>query len=633
MSKLIDKEAIKLKEQKLADAKVYLKKEFIGIDDIIDKFIDSIRIWYILPDIQSRPLIINLWGITGVGKTDLVRKFVKFIDFADKFVEIQMDSMEGHGYVEDYLENSFEEGSDHGILLLDEIQRFRTIGDDGAEMKSDKYQDIWMLLSDGTFQSNSKIKQQLISMILESDYYDERDERDELINKKNKKNKPNKPYKYNTSYWDASRLKKILKLNNSLQDIMFFTKEQKLSLIKEKLNNKDTYDGRKYSKLLIIISGNLDEAFKMANAVSDSDYDADIYHEFSKKININSIKKALQKRFKPEQIARFGNTHLIYPIPNKLAYQNIIKQKINIIVNNIKEKHNIDVIIDDSVCDVIYQNGVYPTQGVRPLISTISSIVENSLPTFLFEYLDQSLKDPIKITHIGDFLHSKIGKNEIKCLIPRVLDDIKNKQTIDDKTTISVHESGHAVAYSILFKTVPTQIITTTASDSEGGFIGIHDHSDSKQDMINTIIVLLSGRVAEELVFGENHITSGASGDYVKATKIVSRMVRVLGMSEFYGYYQTPLVNQGIAKADINKTDDTIELLLKELYLKTKELITKNKDFLIEIATILIQKGYIQLDDFKTIASKYVETINIINPKDAIEINFYEKFNEFKNNK
>ena len=41
-----------------------LKTELFGIDDIIDRVIDTIRAWYVLPDIINRPVIVNLWGLT-----------------------------------------------------------------------------------------------------------------------------------------------------------------------------------------------------------------------------------------------------------------------------------------------------------------------------------------------------------------------------------------------------------------------------------------------------------------------------------------------------------------------------------------------------------------------------------------
>ena len=61
---------IESRKKKLEEVKTALKEKFIGIDNVIDKIIDNISLWYLTPEIQFKPLIISLWGITGVGKTD-----------------------------------------------------------------------------------------------------------------------------------------------------------------------------------------------------------------------------------------------------------------------------------------------------------------------------------------------------------------------------------------------------------------------------------------------------------------------------------------------------------------------------------------------------------------------------------
>ena len=66
------KEEFNSKKEVLENARMILKKEFIGIDKPIDAVIDNINSWFMLSNIQERPFIINLWGLTGVGKTSLI---------------------------------------------------------------------------------------------------------------------------------------------------------------------------------------------------------------------------------------------------------------------------------------------------------------------------------------------------------------------------------------------------------------------------------------------------------------------------------------------------------------------------------------------------------------------------------
>jgi cell division protease FtsH len=629
----LDKKIIAKREQELEHAKAYLKQEFVGIDDIIDKFINSVKIWYIIPEILSRPVIINLWGITGVGKTDLVRKFVKAIEFNDRFTEIQMDSKEGSSNIEDYLESTFESNEVQGILMLDEIQRFRSIKDNGEENNSNKFQDLWMLLSDGTFQSNAKIKQQLMQMLLEDKYWSERvddeDDDDEDLSEK-KKNKPKK-MTFQTSYWEASRIKRLLKLTDTVDEIMKWDEVKKLNVVKERLNSGETYEGKKYTKLLVVISGNLDEAFTMAEQVNDADMDADVYHEYSKSIDIITIKGALKSRFKPEQIARLGNIHIIYPIPNRAAYESIIKQKVDAILNNIRDSYNIDIQVDASVLKAIYDNGVFPTQGVRPVISTVSSMLENSLPKFIFEYLSVKSKDQILLSFKDGQLFSKIGKKIIKYDVPTVLDDIKESQTEDDKALVSVHEAGHAVLYALLFKTVPTQIVVSTTDEYSDGFVGVHPMVGSKRQLLKDVKVTLGGRIAEELVFGGDYISTGAYGDLYHATQTIGQYVRDYAMDESnLGVFQPLPKNNGTYKVGLEETDTIIETMLKRLYKDAEVLLANNMDFLMEVTEELMKKSSLSQKEFKKIAEKYIDgKVVIVNAGEALQENYAKKLNKF----
>jgi ATP-dependent Lon protease len=76
---------IKRKQALLQVSRDILKKEFVGIDTVIDKVIDSISTWFIFPELQETPVIINLWGMTGVGKTALIIRLSYLLEFDKKF--------------------------------------------------------------------------------------------------------------------------------------------------------------------------------------------------------------------------------------------------------------------------------------------------------------------------------------------------------------------------------------------------------------------------------------------------------------------------------------------------------------------------------------------------------------------
>ena len=143
---------IEARKQILENTRVELKAHFVGIDETIDDLLNYIQIWYLMPEILTRPIIVNLWGMTGVGKTDLVRRLVKCLNFQDRFVEVELNHNEGGGWessVGAMLNNNGISDGKPAMVLFDEIQRFNTINGDGSPVQSSKFTDFWELLSDG----------------------------------------------------------------------------------------------------------------------------------------------------------------------------------------------------------------------------------------------------------------------------------------------------------------------------------------------------------------------------------------------------------------------------------------------------------------------------------------------------
>ena len=148
----VDFDAIATRKGTLERARTELKLNFVGIDDTIDSLLDYIQIWYLLPEILTRPIIVNLWGMTGVGKTDLVRRLVKILDFQDRFTEVELSNIDSTSWsssVAAILNNNGINDSKPAIVLFDEIQRFNTLNPDGTPIQSTKFTDFWELLSDG----------------------------------------------------------------------------------------------------------------------------------------------------------------------------------------------------------------------------------------------------------------------------------------------------------------------------------------------------------------------------------------------------------------------------------------------------------------------------------------------------
>lgn len=648
-----------VKRDNLKKLSQHLKEHFVGIDEVIDKIIEAIEVWYVMPDLMSRPVIINLWGLTGVGKTDLVRKLVKFLEFGDNFLEIQLTNKgpSNNSYatsLQEILESSNLDSKRTGILLLDEIQRFRTVNEQGNEIHDYKCQDIWGLLSDGQFSGGgASLKERLIELLFDATYdldsrdsnddsFDdewELDDPDEPINPDDPdsarlpviKRKPTKKRKFKQSYYSARKLSKMLQSNESIESIMQWDINRRIEVVESKLKDKDIFDGDKYGKLLIFISGNIDEAYYMSSDCEEADIDADFFHYVSKRITIVTIKKALKKRFKPEQIARFGNVHIIYPSLSKSSYQEIIKRKIFSISKSIEDNFGIKLKINQSVIEFIYRNGVFPVQGTRPLFSTISLLFESYIPSMLLFAITKDLND-INVSYENNNFVVEAKNETLIITADGTLDQIKKKRDNKDSITkTGVHESGHAAIYALLFGMAPMQLSIGVVSDDSNGFTGSHEISMNNDMLSKSVQVGLGGLLAENIIFGKLSHSSGAISDIEEITRLVASAVRSWGLIN-----PIKIVHQvGDGGSEPNSAFTSIDetnVFIKKFILEQKEiarkLLTDNIAFLFDISDNLIKHKVISQDMFKEICDR-----NGINISDSdIDSKIISKYSDIYEN-
>ncbi|WP_343609481.1 AAA family ATPase [Chryseobacterium oranimense] len=602
---IIDKEEIRKKKKKLDDCKIFLKKEFIGIDKIIDDLMEYIQIWYLMPEILTRPVVINLWGMTGVGKTDLVRKTVRFLEFQNRFVEIELSNSDETSWsksVSDIFQSNRLNDEKPSIVLFDEIQRFNTIDPDGTPVPQTKFTDFWELLSDGKLSKRERddLEHYLFSYLL-------RKKENERRKKNGETEMDENPY---LNLWDAKELKKYLSMEDDVMSIIDMKEEDMIKLILKKQKEKKIYEPVDYSKMLIIISGNLDEAFQMSRETSEADIDANIYHAFTKKITVVDIKNALSRKFRPEQVARFGNIHLIYFSLKTEDFQQLIQREINNLRSKTKSKFGISLKINKNINELIYRNGVFPVQGVRPVFSSVVDILDTNLSKFLFEAIindDKSIEIDYPVNQ--KTITGKIGKRIIEIPYTGRIDSIRQSNQLDAVANISVHECGHAVCYILYTGFAPLQLKSKVASSYAAGFTFPHQIHDTKESILDKIKIYLAGGIAEEIVFGENNASIGRSHDREQATMLATDYIRKYGFDEEYQAAYNLEDYPHRMQHDI--TDKKIEKLIQDLAKKTREDLILHLDLLKDMSVELSKKGSMSPKDIYIITGKYQLDVTI----------------------
>lgn len=185
-----------------------------------------------------------------------------------------------------------------------------------------------------------------------------------------------------------------------------------------------------------------------------------------------------------------------------------------------------------------------------------------------------------------------------------------------EKRITAYHESGHAILFHLLPEVGPVHMISIIPTGMAGGYTMPLPEKDelfnSKEKMLENIMVSFGGRIAEELVF--NDITTGASQDIKQATSIARSMVTKFGMSDNLGpidysssdadevfigrdWGQAKPYSESIAAA----IDAEVKSIIDKCYNDAKALIIKHKDILETSAQLLIRKEKITREEFEAL--------------------------------
>lgn len=614
----LDRQLIAERKAKLEETKATLKQHFVGIDKIIDDLIDYIQVWYLIPELLKRPVIVNLWGMTGVGKTDLVRKLVKSLHFQDRFVEVELSNVDEtlwHSSVSSVLDNHELHDGKPAIVLFDEIQRFNTIDTDGKPLGQTKFMDFWELLSDGRL--SKKHRDNLDNFLM--GYFQRRKENQ----RKRSKGEEVEEETVYLSMWEALELRKALSLDLSVEDLMDMTEDEMFDLIMSAKRQKAIYEPINHSKTLILISGNLDDAFHMATQAAEADVDADIFHAFTTKVTLMDVKEALMNKFRPEQVARFGNIHLIYPSLRKQDFEVLIQREIERVCRETFEHTGVQLTLDDSIARLIYRNGVFPVQGVRPVFSSVTDILEMNLSKMLLHALThEETTIHLNFNEAEQKIEAKVGETDFSYAYSGRIDKIRQTNQQAAVANISVHESGHAVVYMVLFGLVPLQLQSKVASSYSGGFTFPHQIHRTKRSMLDMIKVYLAGGLAEEIVFGTFNASTGRENDREQATVLALDYVRKYGFDDEFQATYTLDHHAYMMNRDV--TDMDVEKMMMRLVSETRELLSRHILLLQSLSMQLTQKGQLESSHTAELAAQYGLVVEV-KPEGHLHIPAYDK--------
>lgn len=652
-----------------------LKSEFIGLDDIIDEIGRSISPWFITPELNTRPVVVTLWGMTGTGKTSVVNRLLELLDLPQKPLYFDCGTLAGEGNEKclaekiseyfkmdngdvDYVNDNPAKDS---VFVFDEFQHARSVDESGMEVKNQALQPVWSLIDSGklTMVFSSWRFDDLVSLVEDLKYFislspsnysikltngainDQASIRDCLsvvrINNRYYENEENNKRLDPLQVVDRrslSLLDRNCKKQHVNEDVR--TKVNSFSELGELVDWLDEIKGKiiqpisiDCSKSLIFVLGNLDEAFSACGEISP-DIDADVYFEETSRVTLGDIKQALKARFRAEQIARFGNSIIKYPTLKKDYFKQIISKELDRVCSEFKKNFNIEVKVTDQFKALIYSEGVFPTQGVRPVFSTISNMFNPILSSLLIHFdgvesddnkatidvVGNNFKVP-KVNILIKYSDSTTEHLEVKL----VLGSDRNPKTRKTRYINGIHEAGHAIVMSYCTGKTPLSIVAVDTD--HGGFCVTFDPDklgeiDSNLDMLNSVKILMGGWCAESLVFDKEKCLLGSSSDISEAWDILSSAEYLKGSSGFMRYsskYSSDWKGVPFGLDDSNVKNNIISDKMDKLMTVTRQILKSNYLLLLKTGEVLGERGEISQGEFEELISKYGETLT----KDTME--------------
>ncbi|MCP9819450.1 ATP-dependent zinc metalloprotease FtsH3 [Synechococcus sp. Cruz-9H2] len=216
---------------------------------------------------------------------------------------------------------------------------------------------------------------------------------------------------------------------------------------------------------------------------------------------------------------------------------------------------------------------------------------------------------------------TEVSMDEVNDAIERVMAGPEKKDRVMSekrKRLVAYHESGHALVGALMPDYDPVQKISIIPRGQAGGLTFFTPSEErmesglySRAYLQNQMAVALGGRVAEEIVYGEDEVTTGASNDLQQVARVARQMVTRFGMSDKLGPVALGRAQGGMflgrdiaAERDFSEDtaatiDEEVGLLVAEAYRRAKRVLIDNRSVLDELAEMLVEKETVDAEELQ----------------------------------
>jgi cell division protease FtsH len=216
---------------------------------------------------------------------------------------------------------------------------------------------------------------------------------------------------------------------------------------------------------------------------------------------------------------------------------------------------------------------------------------------------------------------TEISMDEVNDAIERVMAGPEKKDRVMSekrKRLVAYHEAGHALVGALMPDYDPVQKISIIPRGQAGGLTFFTPSEErmesglySRSYLQNQMAVALGGRVAEEIVYGEDEVTTGASNDLQQVARVARQMITRFGMSDRLGPVALGRAQGGMflgrdiaAERDFSEDtaaaiDEEVSQLVAEAYRRATEVLTTNRPVLDRLADLLVEQETVDAEELQ----------------------------------